>query len=332
MRTAPTGIPGGAELIDAIASGWAVRAVAIDFMPVGLDAGAAAFTVRGAMGTRWFLKVLRDPPRPAAIAVPQHLRRIGLVEAIAPLLTEAGRPWLDVAGCFALLYPFVSAPSVWDAGLSDPQWEDLGRFIGAMHRATIPADVAAVVPVDDFDCPALPKLRDLLDRRIEIAGAVTAVWHRHGRLVEELVARAAALGATLRRAGLPKVLCHADLHGGNILAGASGPVSVVDWDAPVIAAPERDFIFIDLFPFGANHSPDRFAAGYGSPERNDAALAYYGYERILEDVYEFTAQLLDPRTGPDDAADALYWLDRQFAPGGAVELVRDIDRRTQTAT
>ena len=40
------------------------------------------------------------------------------------------------------------------------------------------------------------------------------------------------------------VLCHSDIHGGNILIADTGELYVVDWDDPILAPKERDLMFI----------------------------------------------------------------------------------------
>ncbi len=77
------------------------------------------------------------------------------------------------------------------------------------------------------------------------------------------------------------MLCHADIHGGNILIDDDGALSVVDWDGPVLAPAERrsDVRRRRNGRRVADHQQSLFWQGYGIVELNWPALAYYRYQR-----------------------------------------------------
>ena len=60
--------------------------------------------------------------------------------------------------------------------------------------------------------------------------------------IDHLVARAEALASALRARSLELVLCHSDIHPGNLLLGANDALYIVDWDNPLFAPKERDLM------------------------------------------------------------------------------------------
>ncbi len=147
--------------------------------------------------------------------------------------------------------------------------------------------------------------------------------------VLDLVDRTQRLAEELRRAAPPFVLCHTDLHAGNLLLSGDGRLFIVDWDAPLLAPRERDL----MYPGGGQgflgRSPEEeerlFFEGYGDVRVDRRALAYYRLERIVEDLAIFCEQLLG-QGGPvsgnaePDREQALRWAMSNFEPGRVLEI------------
>jgi spectinomycin phosphotransferase len=118
-------------------------------------------------------------------------------------------------------------------------------------------------------------------------------------------------------------VCHSDLHGNNVLVGAGDALAVVDWDEPILAAKERDLMFIGGGVGGAWNQPaeaEWFYAGYGQAAIDPIALSYYRYERIVEDFAAYGKVILDMQGTARDRADGLRRLESQFLPGNVVEM------------
>jgi spectinomycin phosphotransferase len=102
------------------------------------------------------------------------------------------------------------------------------------------------------------------------------------------------------------VICHADLHPGNILRTSTNDVFIIDWDDVMLAPKERDFLFVNT------DSAAPFFQGYGAAEIDWAALTYYRGERVITDLIAC-------------AQDVLFRDDLEEATKkDAVELFRDI--------
>ncbi|MEO7910198.1 MAG: hypothetical protein ABIV47_11155, partial [Roseiflexaceae bacterium] len=63
-----------------------------------------------------------------------------------------------------------------------------------------------------------------------------------------------------------------------------------------------------------------FYQGYGATEINRQAVAYYRYERIVEDIVAYCEQLLLTDQGGQDRQEGLRQLVGQFEPGSVIEI------------
>jgi spectinomycin phosphotransferase len=123
---------------------------------------------------------------------------------------------------------------------------------------------------------------------------------------------------------MESVVCHGDLHAGNILIEASGALYIVDWDDPILAPKERDLMFAGAGLWGGWLEPSEeatlFYEGYGPVQIDPIALAYYRYERIIEDITAFSAEIYSTGQSQEDREQALRYLKSNFLPGGTIEL------------
>jgi len=308
-----------AVLLAAVRDGWAIDATAVTFLPVGLDGAAWAYRVGD-----HFLKVRSTP---AEVWLPQYLRGRGLTAVVAPLPTADGRPWHRAGGHQLLLYPFINSHDLWQPGLTDEQWIAYGRFLAELHATPPPGGL----PVETFRTTAPDRVR-------ESTGAASPYldefWQRHGARYAALADEVDRLAAAVPQ-DRPTVICHADIHPGNLLADRDGALHVVDWDAPIRAPRERDLMFVFGSDFGAHPADERRAAlfrrGYGDYLLDLDVLAYYLHERIADDAALAVASIAGP-TGSDAANRYdLHWLTQLFVPGGAMDRAAAVTRdRTVT--
>jgi spectinomycin phosphotransferase len=144
--------------------------------------------------------------------------------------------------------------------------------------------------------------------------------------ITHIVERADKLGLDLQARPLEFVLCHSDIHPGNLLITDPDTFYLVDWDQPVLAPKERDLVLIGG---GAVWNNPRelalFHQSYGSAEINTQALAYYRYERIIQDIAAFCEQLFLTDEGGDDRDQAYEYFTSNFLPGHEIELAGKTD-------
>jgi len=300
-----------ADLTRWVRSAWDLDVMGLRFMPVGLDGWAFAVSTPNC---RFFLKVKRESPGRPALLVPRFLRDRGVTQVVAPIDTTALAPTHRVAGYCLLLYPYIDGANLWNSGLRDEQWIEYGQLLADMHTGEPPSIVG--LPTETFTTTAPARIRTMATAAAH-SPYLVGLWAAHGddilRLADEtqrLAGEAAAVVAT-------SVLCHADIHPGNLLADAGGRLHVVDWDAPILAPRERDLMFVFGAEFGEHpinpHRERLFRQGYGPVDLEPTLLAYYRAERKLDDAALFIASLLDDSLSEATKENELFWLRRILA-------------------
>jgi spectinomycin phosphotransferase len=119
------------------------------------------------------------------------------------------------------------------------------------------------------------------------------------------------------------------------LIDPNGLLYIVDWDAPLWAPKERDLMFAGgglgagwLTPVAEEAA---FYEGYGSTALNSVALAYYRYERIIQDIAAYCEQLLLSDEGGDDRPQSFRYLASNFLPDSVLAIAMRADH-TQWAS
>ncbi len=250
-------------------------------------------------------------------------------------LPWVGQLWTRVDTFAVIVFPFIAGRNGFEKPLSDRQWVDLGGTLRGIHTAVVPPSLSAQIPHEEYS-PYWRNLVRTFQASVEetafadpVAAELAAFLRARRDDISRIVARAAALGAALRRQSPAQVLCHADIHGGNVLLGTDGALFIVDWDTLTFAPKERDLMFIGGGVFATWNSAREealFYQGYGPTEIDVVALAYYRYERIVQDFAADGEQLLLTDEGGADRAPALrYFLD-QFLPDNVVEIADRTDQ------
>jgi len=318
-----------AELIAAgLRGGWGLAAAAVTFLPLGADPDSAVYRVEAGGG--YFLKLRRGEVAAAALAVPRFLADRGVGHLIPALPTRPGQLSVPLAGYAATLYPFIEGRNAFQRPLSEPQWSRFGATLRAVHTAELPAELAALLPRESYPPtgrdavtgylaagPAGPGAGDpIVARLVELLDA------RAGR-IRHLVERAGLLAAVLRERDLPLVLCHSDIHAGNLLVTADDEIYLVDWDTPVLAPKERDLMFVGAGIGGVWHTAREqqlFYRGYGDVPVDPVAVAYYRYERIIADIAAFCAEIRSTDRARADREQSLAYLSGQFEPAAEIDI------------
>ena len=233
-----------------------------------------------------------------------------------------------------MLYPFVTGQNGVERPLTDAQWIVFGAALRALHSLELPDDLRARLPHETYS-PVWRDMVRMFQARAETERFEEPVAERLAQLLRDkrsvvsaLVERAEQLAAALAARAPQQAPCHADIHAYNVLIDASGVLFVVDWDTLTIAPRERDLMFVGGGIGGVwntAHEEALFYQGYGPTEIDQEVLAYYRYERIVEDIAAYCQELLLTDAGGADREQSLRFVASNFVPGSVLELAQRSD-------
>jgi spectinomycin phosphotransferase len=314
---------------------YAVRAAQIEFLPLGADLNTVVYRAVADDGTPHFVKLRRGAFDKASVALPRWLSDQGVAQIIPPEATVGGQLWAQLDGFTVVLYPFVEGQNGYAVPLSARHWHDFGAALNMLHTAALPPEIMQHIPSERYDDQG----RRTVERFVAqgaglppidaVAAQMAAFLESRRAEVLDLVARADQLAQLLQARRPDPVVCHADTHAGNLLIAADGRLYIVDWDTLILAPKERDLMFVGgalgFVGHTAQEEQDLFYAGYGPAQIDRVALAYYRYERIIQDIAIFCEQIFLTAEGGDDRPQALRYLMSNFWPGGTIAMARAAD-------
>ncbi len=328
------------EIVKCLQDAYGLDVEKILFLPIGADFNTAVYRVTTNSGVDYFLKLRRGEFFEATVLVPKHLADLGLKQVIPPLTTGLGQLWASLssplASFKAILYPYVEGRNSIDATLSDQQWIEFGATLKKFHSADIPRAITHGVQRETFS-PKWRKMVKTFLRRIEddafkepIAAEIALFLKSKKGEILTLVRRAEDLASLLQKQPLEYILCHADIHGWNLLIGKENTLYLVDWDILIFAPKERDLMFIGAGLGDTGRTPFEeellFYQGYGQTNINQDAIAYYRYERIIEDIGGYCEHIFLSAEGGEDRIHSFEYLQSNFLPNGTIERACQSDK------
>ena len=321
-------------IISGLQEEYGLRVAELIFLPLGADLGTAVYRVVTEDGIAYFLK-LRKGFDELTVTVPLFLKSQGIQEVIVALETNAKEYWADFGKYKIILYPFIEGTDGFRIELSDYQKRNLGTALKEIHTTQVPLELKRLIPKETFSRQwreSMRSVQEQVEKQTfdDPTAAKLAEFMKFKRSeMTHLVERAEELASELQSKPLELVLCHTDIHGGNTLISDDGKLYIVDWDNPILAPKERDLMFIGG---GIDHiwKSEReeavFYEGYGKTEINMSALAYYRYERVIEDLAVISEQLLLTNEGGADRERSYGWFISNFEPGQTIAIAEKTDR------
>jgi len=319
------------HIISHLQDEYEISADELNFLPSG-DLNAAVYRVITDNGATYFLK-LRKGFDEIAVTVPLFLKSQGIEAVIIPCETKSKRHWVDFGDYKIILYPFVEGKNGFEMELSDKQRRILGAELKRIHTTKIPPELKRLIPQETYS----PHWREIIRslQQVEnnffhdsIVARLAEFIKSKQNEINHLVERAEGLASELQAKSLELVLCHSDIHGRNILITENDKLYVVDWDNPILAPKERDLMFIgggidEIWKTEREEAV--FYEGYGKTDINLSALAYYRYERIIQDVADYGEQVLLSEKDIAEREQFYKYFTINFVPGTRLKIARKTD-------
>lgn len=317
-----------ARITDWLLDHYGLRVVDVGFLPTNYE-NTAAYRVVTEDEKSYFLKLRRDVFEETSVTLPLFLRDLGLRQIIAPIATRSRQYGAYLDDFNVILYPFVAGHNAFKVALTEYQWIDFGSALKKIHNTLLPPELSSQIQHETYSREWSKQVKALLERAQKdkfdepVAAQLAVFMITRASEILHLVRRAEQLSLILQMQPPEFVLCHSDIHAGNILCNPDGSLYIVDWDNPLMAPKERDLMFIGGGVGGIWNSAQEetlFYRGYGKTEINTVALAYYRFERILQDIGPNAEQLFLTDTGSNDRVRTLQGIMSFFLPNGVVAM------------
>jgi len=312
---------------------YGLQVARLTFLPLGADVNTAVYRVDSVDKMAYFLKLRKGGFDEISVTLPLFLKAQGIQPIIAPLETRAQEQWASLDAYKMILYPFIEGKNGYEVALSDPQWVDFGAALKAIHTTRLPPDLARLISCETYS-PQWREMVKTFQAQAEkttfndpTAAKLAAFMRSRRSEIDALVARADQLGRGLQARSPQLVLCHSDIHAGNLLLGAKDALYIVDWDNPSFAPIEHDLALVGgSTVWNSARQEALFYRGYGQVKLDSAALAYYRYERIILDISEFCKQLFFSVEGGEDREQYYQYFTSNFLPNHEIEIALKTDK------
>jgi spectinomycin phosphotransferase len=321
-------------IINCLNADYGIEVAVLTLLPLGADMNASVYKAQTYDHTSYFVKLKRGHHHDIGIEIVELLHDAGIKEIIPPVKTILGQSTQQIEDFTLIVYPFVNGQNGFSINLTDNQWVKLGHTLRQVHEIDVPTLIQNKVRREVYS----PKWREIvrsLFTRIEAKPTGDEVALKFLKFMKEnissirrLVDRAEQLGQKLQDQLHKLVLCHSDIHGGNVLIAGNDNIYIVDWDDPIMAPKERDLMFIGggvANVWNKPHEKKLFYTGYGTTEVNATILAYYRHERVVEDIAEYGQALLLTSGGGGDRLEMYKHFMWMFEPNGVVDIAFKTD-------
>jgi spectinomycin phosphotransferase len=325
------------RIIDCLNTCYDIKVATFTLLPLGADMNASAYKAKTYDQLSYFIKLKRGHHRDISAIIITLLQDAGIKHIIPPIKTNHGQFIQHIDDFTLIVFPFIEGQDGFSRDLTNDQWVVLGKAMRQIHEINIPPLVQRMIKQEVYS----PKWRETvrsLYTHMESASSIDEIslklmtfMKNHAVMIHRLVDRAEQLAHKIQDQSPEFVLCHSDIHGGNVLIVGNDIIYIVDWDDPIMAPKERDLMFIGggvANVWNRPHEEEFFYKGYGKTEINSEILAYYRYERIVEDIALYGQQLLLTSAGGQNRVESYKHFIAQFEPQGVVDIACRTDERT----
>jgi spectinomycin phosphotransferase len=317
-------------IINCLYAIYGIKVAALTCLPLGADIDAAVYKAQTEDQSSYFVKLKCYSDGDISAALQLLLHNAGIKEIIAPIKTGDGKSIYHTNDFMLVVYPFIEGKDGFHVALTDDQWITFGKALRQVHELQLPSSIKGQIKQENYSSPWPEAVQDIYKRIDEglsvtdqTASKLLMFFKEHKKTIQCLIDRAEELEKKIKEQPVEFVLCHSDIHAGNVLVGDNGALYIVDWDNPIMASKERDLMFIGAGVGNVWNSPDQeelFYKGYGQVHINREILSYYRYVRILEDIAVYCQQLLLTTDGACHREIMYKHFMDMFAPQGVVEI------------
>jgi spectinomycin phosphotransferase len=297
----------------------------------GADMEAFAYKADGKLNS-YFVKIKHAQHDEISLSIINLLQNSGVKEIIFPLYTVSGKLFESLDGFKIIVYPFVNAPNGFKQTLTQKQWIQLGQAIRKIHETSVPSSLQQQLRKETYSIKWREMAKSFYNKidpqksDDKITLDFKLFFKKNSDKIFQLVNVAEELSKKLQPDLNKYVLCHSDIHAGNVLIQNCDSIYIIDWDEPMMAPKERDLMFIGGGVgnvWNKSQEVSCFYKGYGETNIDRTTLAYYRHERIVEDIAVYGRDLLSRDQNDQSRFQMFKYLIAMFDPNGVVDIAFD---------
>ncbi|MBS3904936.1 MAG: aminoglycoside phosphotransferase family protein [Simkania sp.] len=321
-------------IISCLNTHYGIEVTSLTFLPLGADINASIYKVQTPNQKSYFIKIKHGHHHDTSVEIVEILQSAGIRQIIPLVKTVHGRTTQCIDDFTLIVYPFVDGQDGFNRNLTDDQWTTLGKALRQLHEVEVPLPIQNRIRKETYSAKWREIVRSIyvhIETELiadEIALKLQKFMKKNMLAIRRLVDRAEQLGRKLQNQSPKFVLCHSDIHAGNVLIDGNNTIYIVDWDEPIMAPKERDLMFIGGGVGNVWNQPYEeklFYKGYGKTEVDLTLLTYYRHERIVEDIAIYSQELLLTTARGSDRPEMYKQFIDMFAPQGVVEIAFKTD-------
>ncbi|HBC0468954.1 TPA: aminoglycoside O-phosphotransferase APH(9)-Ia [Legionella pneumophila] len=310
----------------------------IDIHSVQLMAGGADMNAFGykadSESNSYFVKLKYGHHDEINLSIIRLLHDSGIKEIIFPIYMRDAKLFQQIDHFKIIVYPFIDAPNGFTQNLTEKQWQQLGKVLRQIHETSVPTAIQQRLRKETYS----PKWREMVrsfynkigfdDSDDQITTDFKSFFNQNIDSIHRLVDSSEELSKKIQPDLDKYVLCHSDVHAGNVLVVNEESIYIIDWDEPMLAPKERDLMFIGGGignVWNKPHEIDYFYEGYGKTNVDKIILSYYRHERIVEDIAIYGQDLLSRVQNDESRLESFKHFKSMFDPNDVVEIAFSSD-------
>ncbi|HAU1419764.1 TPA: aminoglycoside O-phosphotransferase APH(9)-Ia [Legionella pneumophila] len=310
----------------------------IDIHAVQLIVGGADMNAFGykadSESNSYFVKLKYGHHEEINLSIIRLLYDSGIKEIIFPIYTRDTKLFQQIDHFKIIVYPFIDAPNGFTQNLTEKQWQQLGKVLRQIHETSVPTAIQQRLRKETYS----PKWREMVrsfynkigfdDSDDQITADFKSFFNQKIDSIHRLVDSSEELSQKIQPDLDKYVLCHSDVHAGNVLVVNEESIYIIDWDEPMLAPKERDLMFIGGGignVWNKHHEIDYFYEGYGKTNVDKIILSYYRHERIVEDIAVYGQDLLSRDQNDESRLESFKHFKSMFDPNNVVEIALSSD-------
>ena len=309
---------------------YGISVSGITELNIGFDQNTTVYKICAKDNKEYFLKIRFKIFNKASLIIPLWINNsINTKNIINIEKTLKGKLYVKKSLLYFILCPFINGKSGWDKSLTKNQLSKFGKFMEILHSLELPNEYKKLLPVESYNSKYRNNVKKYLkniNNEIYESNIINIfLKNLAGKkdIIIEII-NASEKIAENEKNNLQKMsLCHGDIHAGNILISET-EFFIIDWDTILLSPKEKDLMFIGGGigdRWNTEEEIECFYKGYGkSADINKRLLRYYRHERIIQDIYEFYQQIINPQTDDSERELCLKYFNEQFEPDNVIDM------------